>query len=236
MVTHRKHRVPAARVVLAIHPRECEEVRNLPHKQQAAQQPRARVDVARNSRPTDHRRNRSAHRANQRVEGRARLEWRVENSVEQDVERRECRGQKPDHDSEQPGTRVASHECGSQNNSGVHLFGWQRSASRPQHQCVATAFKELVEEGCACSSQRRSRAGPGQSHPIDGTEFGEGKANRGGSEDHRVEPHLRELSPDAQHALCARCNGSTRIGGDRVIRCNLVFCGLGHERGGRALL
>ena len=92
-------------------------------------------------------------------------------------------------------------------------------------------YKELVEKGCACSSQRRSRAGPGQSHPIDGTEFGEGEANRGSSEHHCVEPHLRELSPDAQYALCARCNGATRIGGDRVIRCNLVFGGLGHEWG-----
>ncbi len=204
MVAHGKHRVAAARIVLAVHPREREEVGELPHEEEPAEEPRARVELPRRRRPADHGGDRPADGADERVEGRARLERRVEHRVEHDVERRERRGQEADREAEHRGACVARDHGRHEDGCGADLARGQRTAACPVHQRVAAALEELVEERGARGRKRGARRRPREAGPVERAHGAERETDRGRREHERVEAHLREFGPDAERATRAR--------------------------------
>ncbi len=78
---HRQHREPRARVVVAVDPRDREEVRQLPEKDDAEQHPGALRQLVARRRPADDRRQRAGNRADDGRERGAPLERRVDERV-----------------------------------------------------------------------------------------------------------------------------------------------------------
>ena len=73
---------PARRVVVAVHPRDRHEVRNLPEEDDREQRPAAGVDRSAAGRPADERRQRAGHGADQRRDRRPPLQRRVDGEVD----------------------------------------------------------------------------------------------------------------------------------------------------------
>ena len=88
----RQERDARFRVIVAIHPRDRQEVRHLPEEHDAEQDQRRQRHVAGGRAPSDHGRQGAGHRANQRGQRRARLERRIHEDVAQVRERRDCGG------------------------------------------------------------------------------------------------------------------------------------------------
>src|SRR5688572_5945541 len=92
-IDDRQHRISRLRVVLAVQPRDREEVRQLPEEQDAEERPRAGVERAPRRRPSHHGGQRAGDRADHGAERRPRLQRGVDEDVEDEGRRRQHGGQ-----------------------------------------------------------------------------------------------------------------------------------------------
>ncbi len=164
----RRARRPAASgspraVVVAVHPGDRHEVRNLPEEHDREQRPAASVDRAVPGRPADERRQRAGHGADERRDRRAPLQRRVDGEVDDERRSGDAAPRAALADSvRRPMPAAARTMPNDARFVGRDAAVRQRPQPRPLHQRVGVALVHLVQHRRAAGDERG--AGDGQRH------------------------------------------------------------------------
>src|SRR6202040_3587187 len=132
-IVTRDHLEAGASIIVAIHPRDREKMRQLPKKQNREKHPRSRVERSARRRPTNHRWQCTRDRAKRRVESADTLQRRVSEDVNDDGDRGESRAERIAYEREIG--HAEDRQCGAENNRvpWSHSSGRNRARSRSLH-------------------------------------------------------------------------------------------------------
>lgn len=208
----------ALRVLIAVAPRDGEHMGNLPDEHEQEERPRREaVEAARGASPcggpSDEGRERAGDGADERGDGRDRLEERVPGEVDDCCRERDERGDGVRADGEDRAAEHGERDAEEPRERGCDAARGERAAGGAGHGGVAADLHDLIEDiGTGCGEDRSDHAGETDEEQIlaapRGGDAPERESDAGGDGNHLDDAGLGEVDEVGAHrdrgGLCGR--------------------------------